>query len=153
MLPFERAFWPFWPRPAVLPSPDPTPRPTRSRSVFAPSGAWSLERMSMGLSLVDRRRLLAGLDLLDLEEVHHLLDHPPEPGRVGHEHLGAGAPQAEALDDEALAVVPADGARLLADLEERLHWAPPSPLAGAAGAPGAMLVRLRALVMAAPRRW
>ena len=27
--PPERAFWPLWPRPAVLPQPEPTPRPTR----------------------------------------------------------------------------------------------------------------------------
>ncbi len=25
----ERLFWPFWPRPAVLPLPEPMPRPTR----------------------------------------------------------------------------------------------------------------------------
>src|SRR5690242_5368073 len=94
MLPFERAFWPFCPRPAVLPRPEPTPRPTRRPDVTAPSGAWSFERMSMGLSL----GLRAG-DLFDGHEVNDLLDHPAERGRVRHDHLGAGAAQAEALDD------------------------------------------------------
>src|SRR5437879_9540125 len=32
----ERALAPFWPRPAVLPSPEPMPRPTRTRDWRAP---------------------------------------------------------------------------------------------------------------------
>src|SRR5262249_47812262 len=91
MLPLERAFWPFWPRPAVLPRPEPTPRPTRVRAWVAPSGAWSLERMSMLLPAL-------GLDLLDLEEVDDLLDHAAEGRRVRHHDLGARAAQAETLD-------------------------------------------------------
>src|SRR4051794_36072431 len=38
----ERLFWPFWPRPAVLPTPEPMPRPTRTRLLRAPL----LSRMS-----------------------------------------------------------------------------------------------------------
>src|ERR1700724_2989828 len=32
----ERAFWPFTPRPAVLPLPEPGPRPTRMRFLVEP---------------------------------------------------------------------------------------------------------------------
>src|ERR1041384_2192487 len=32
----ERLFWPFWPRPPVLPRPEPMPRPTRTRPLRAP---------------------------------------------------------------------------------------------------------------------
>src|SRR3546814_19617092 len=41
----ERLFWPFWPRPAVLPLPEPMPRPTRIRPLRAPS----LSRRSLSL--------------------------------------------------------------------------------------------------------
>src|SRR5690606_13478081 len=39
----ERLFWPFWPRPPVLPLPEPMPRPTRIRLLRAPA----LSRMSL----------------------------------------------------------------------------------------------------------
>src|SRR5215469_11329156 len=41
----EREPWPLWPRVDVLPMPDPIPRPTRLRSVFALRGARRLERL------------------------------------------------------------------------------------------------------------
>src|SRR3546814_6891068 len=41
----ERLFWPFWPRPAVLPLPEPMPRPTRIRPLRAPL----LSRRSLSL--------------------------------------------------------------------------------------------------------
>src|SRR5687768_12951701 len=37
MLTPERALAPFWPRPAVLPLPEPMPRPTRIRPLRAPA--------------------------------------------------------------------------------------------------------------------
>src|ERR1700747_959996 len=43
-----RAFWPFTPRPAVLPLPEPGPRPTRIRFLAAPS----LSRISLSLVMV-----------------------------------------------------------------------------------------------------
>src|SRR3954462_15885270 len=39
--PPERAFWPLWPRPAVLPQPEPPPRPSRCRSLFAPGAGFN----------------------------------------------------------------------------------------------------------------
>src|SRR4029453_11232070 len=38
--PPERARWPLWPRPAVLPQPEPMPRPTRWRSCLAPGAGF-----------------------------------------------------------------------------------------------------------------
>ena len=38
----DRDFWPFWPRPAVLPLPEPWPRPTRLRSRWLPSAGFSV---------------------------------------------------------------------------------------------------------------
>src|SRR6185436_631001 len=40
--PPERARWPLWPRPAVLPQPEPTPRPTRWRLLFEPGAGLRL---------------------------------------------------------------------------------------------------------------
>ncbi len=42
MFPPERLFWPFDPRPAVLPRPEPGPRPSRLRDLRAPFGGDSL---------------------------------------------------------------------------------------------------------------
>src|SRR4051794_32537004 len=56
MLTPERDLAPFWPRPAVLPSPEPIPRPTRTRLCRAPllSLSW-LSFMSLhSLSLLSR---------------------------------------------------------------------------------------------------
>src|SRR3569833_3217024 len=52
----ERAFAPFWPRPAVLPRPEPMPRPPRTRPWRAPLlSRSSLSFMSLhSLSLLSR---------------------------------------------------------------------------------------------------
>src|SRR5262245_41070221 len=125
MLPLERAFWPFWPRPAVLPRPDPTPRPMRRSLVTAPTGGLSFERMS------DMTRL--PFDLLNRDQMQNLFDHAAERRRVGHRDLGAGAAQTEPLHDEAGGMRRSDDALDLFDLELlRLHPAPPVSGAGAA---------------------
>src|SRR5262245_24003268 len=62
--PPERAFWPLWPRPAVLPQPEPTPRPTRWRSFFEPGA---------GLSELSR---------IDSHQVVDLVDHAAHRRRV-----------------------------------------------------------------------
>src|ERR1700756_2642268 len=60
----ERDFWPFWPRPAVLPLPEPWPRPTRFRSRWLPSAGFSSWRVSSVSELVESvmRRLLLHRD-------------------------------------------------------------------------------------------
>src|SRR5256885_14430664 len=64
-----RDFWPFWPRPAVLPLPEPAPRPTRLRSRWLPSAGFSVCRFS-------------SLIVLDLHERGHLAQHSLQHGRV-----------------------------------------------------------------------
>src|SRR6476469_662502 len=68
-----RAFWPLTPRPAVLPLPEPMPRPTRIRPLVAPG----LSRIS--LSFMTPVSLL-GLDHAD--EVAELGDHATHGRRV-----------------------------------------------------------------------
>lgn len=65
MFPGCRAFWPFWPRPAVLPRPEPGPRPLRFFGRTAPSGGASLERMGMFCSAIG---------LLHRDEVDNFLE-------------------------------------------------------------------------------
>src|SRR3954449_10130363 len=58
---------PCWPRPAVLPNPEPSPRPTRLRSLREPGA---------GLS-VCRPILCCSSAITDLHEVTDAMDHPP----------------------------------------------------------------------------
>src|SRR4029450_1664204 len=92
----ERDFAPLWPGPAVLPWPDPWPRPTRFLACFAPLGG---------------RRLLRFMTLLsDLDEVPNLQDHAARGRRVGQFDGVVQPPQPESLDDALLLLVEADGA-------------------------------------------
>src|SRR5215207_6500265 len=77
----ERLFWPFWPRPAVLPTPEPMPRPTRTRDLRVPL----LSRMS--LSFIDCTRFrfcraCRGGSVRDRHHMMHLADHAADLGRV-----------------------------------------------------------------------
>src|SRR4029079_1670723 len=68
-----RAFWPLTPRPAVLPLPEPMPRPTRMRAFREPArSAISLSFMSCSSGFVD-----------DADEMGDLGDHPADRRRVG----------------------------------------------------------------------
>src|SRR5438046_7337431 len=71
----ERALAPFCPRPAVLPSPDPMPRPTRTRPWRAPLlSLSSLSFMSLhSLSLLSRTPRRAG-ERLGRFDRHQMLD-------------------------------------------------------------------------------
>src|SRR5688572_30382113 len=84
----ERLFWPFWPRPPVLPLPEPMPRPTRIRPLRAPelsrmslsfmsvhslsllSRGWSVDHFDHVRQLGDRAAHLGGV--LDLDDAVHL---------------------------------------------------------------------------------
>src|SRR6185503_10436284 len=62
----ERLFWPFWPRPPVLPLPEPMPRPTRMRSLRAPG----LSRMS--LSFMSSHSLSLDSRCISIDYSHHV---------------------------------------------------------------------------------
>src|SRR5581483_4017328 len=67
-----RAFWPFTPRPEVLPLPDPMPRPTRMRALREP-----------GLSLNSLSFIVFSSSLVDnADEVTDLGDHTARCRRV-----------------------------------------------------------------------
>src|SRR5437588_6176471 len=83
MLTPDRALAPFWPRPAVLPSPEPMPRPTRTRPCRAPL----LSRSSLSFMFLHSLSLCRALGprpvegeggwlggLFDLQQMMHLLD-------------------------------------------------------------------------------
>src|SRR6185312_4754327 len=92
----ERDFAPLCPRPAVLPLPEPWPRPIRFFACLAPFGG---------------RRLLRFIALLpDFHQVTDLQDHASCRRRVRQLHRVADAPQAHALDDPRLVPVEADRA-------------------------------------------
>src|SRR5262249_25093164 len=84
--PRVRAYWPFWPRPAVLPKPDPTPRPRRTLSRVAPAGFASLLSVS------------AIVDLLDAHQVHDLLDRAAKRGGVTDHDRAARSAEAQAVN-------------------------------------------------------
>src|SRR5918994_1577320 len=103
-----RAFWPFTPRPAVLPLPEPMPRPTRIRSFVAPA----LSRMS--LSFMAQSSFLRGV--FDAHEVLDLLDHAAHRGGVGQGRCAMQLVQPQADQGLALLAVAADRR---ADLPDR----------------------------------
>src|SRR5690242_17826379 len=74
----ERAFWPLTPRPAVLPLPEPMPRPTRRRVLRAPGrSAISDSFMALSSSLF-RSRLVE-----HAHQMAHLGDHAAGHRRIG----------------------------------------------------------------------
>src|SRR5438067_860210 len=109
--PRTRAYWPFWPRPAVLPRPEPTPRPLRVFLRVDPGGGVSLLRVS------------ATVHLLHGHEVHHLLDGATEARRVVDHDLATRAAQAQPLHRRAHGVRLTDHALGLLHLQLRLHGA------------------------------
>src|SRR5262245_29016258 len=80
--PPARDFWPLWPRPAVLPRPEPTPRATRLRFFLEPAAG-----------LMSFSSMLA----LDFHEVAHLVDHAADGRGVLHLDGVHAMAQAQAL--------------------------------------------------------
>src|SRR5580765_460044 len=100
----ERDCAPLCPRPAVLPLPEPWPRPTRKARLFLePSAGFrscrpnALSFFSMTLSF-------------DRDQVPHLQDRAAHFGRVLQRHRVADLPEAQALDDLGLVLVEANRA-------------------------------------------
>src|SRR5258708_7885748 len=126
MPPVERAFWPFCPRPAVLPRPEPTPRPARVFAVFAPTGAWIFESLSdIGVGLPDRAWLVRSVGFLDGHEVNHFFDRAAERRRVVDDDGRVRTAQAEAAHRHALIVRTPRETADLRHLQLFLHDAAP----------------------------
>src|SRR4029453_5765596 len=73
----ERLFWPFWPRPAVLPLPEPMPRPTRMRALRAPAlsrSSLSFMVFALAFALVAQGRSPDWKLAFDAHQVLHLAD-------------------------------------------------------------------------------
>src|SRR5690349_1387674 len=80
----ERERWPLWPRPEVLPMPEPMPRPTRFLFELAAFGARSVERLVAITLFPFRAKTLALQNSLvdDLHEVGDLRHHAADARRV-----------------------------------------------------------------------
>src|SRR4051812_8737350 len=127
----EREPAPFWPRPAVLPTPEPSPRPTRLRGRREPRAGLRLCRPTLGLALSAIAHLHQVLDRADL----------PAHGRlVGTFRRLADAPEAKAAQGLLLLAAGAVRRANLPDLERVGHQAEVSSL-GAASSVGAAFSR------------
>src|ERR1700682_222714 len=77
----ERAVWPLPPRPPVLPTPEPIPRPMRTRNLREP--CLSLISLScIGLDPSGLLGRLLGAIVHDAHEVANLVDHSAHGRRV-----------------------------------------------------------------------
>src|SRR5437764_12939033 len=101
----EREPQPFWPRPAVLPGPDPSPRPTRLRGRRDPGAGFRLCNPIRSFSAIFR----------DLDEVPDLGDHATGLGRVVDLDRLPDPPQPERAQRVLLALVGAIGRAALGD--------------------------------------
>src|SRR3954470_13842871 len=106
---------PFWPRPAVLPSPEPSPRPTRLRALREPGAGLSVCRPMAGLS-----SSFSAIVLLDLDQVPDAVDHAPRLRRVLDVDRLADAAQTQRTQRLALRVVGAVLGLDLLDLHQEL---------------------------------
>src|SRR6185312_13821104 len=136
-----RDFWPFWPRPDVLPLPEPSPRPTRLRSRWLPSAGRSW--CSPGAAVVS-----SAIDLLHLHERVDAAQHALQHRRVVADGLGVDLAQAERAQRAAMLRPDAGGAAHLGDAELR-HQAssPPSGFSSAALSASAFGDRLRGALL------
>src|SRR3954451_3079121 len=129
----ERALAPFWPRPAVLPLPEPMPRPTRMRPLRAP--LLSLSSFSFmvlhSLSLLSRTPRLGQCQgsggLVDPHQVLHFLDLATHFRRVLDLDRAAHLVEAEADERRPLGLVAAERRSGLRNLDLR-HCLTPRPL-------------------------
>src|SRR5271166_5472760 len=113
----ERAFCPLTPRPAVLPLPDPIPRPTRMRSFVEPGlslnsfsfiicSPGSAECFPYSLLRVDRNAVF----LDDADEMRNLINHAANGRIVGDDPAAVHLVKAKADQRLFLIVGPADRA-------------------------------------------
>src|SRR5450631_2925393 len=107
----ERAVWPLPPRPAVLPLPEPMPRPTRMRFLREPALS------AISLSFIALSPLFVSLLVDDANEVLNLGDHAANSRGVLQFGDAADLVELEADQRRTLRVVAADCAAGLLDLD------------------------------------
>src|SRR5712692_1190524 len=103
-----RDFWPLTPRPAVLPLPEPMPRPTRMRGLRAPG----LSAISLSFIVNSSSRFL-----VDAHQVLHLPDHAAHLGRIDEFAAAVALVQPQADQRATLVFRAADMAAGLGDLD------------------------------------
>src|SRR4051812_28538849 len=108
---------PFWPRPAVLPRPEPSPRPTRLRALREPGAGFSVCRP---MASVFSSFSVSAIVLLDLQQVADAVDHASRLRRVLDLDRLADPAQAQRAQRLALGVVCAVLGLGLRDLHQEL---------------------------------
>src|SRR5690606_31162235 len=110
----DRLFWPFWPRPPVLPLPEPMPRPTRVRSLRAPG----LSRMSLSFMLMHSLSLSSrGCSIDHFDHMGELGDRAADLRGVLNFDDAVHLPQTETDQGLFVAFGPADRRTDLLDLD------------------------------------
>src|SRR5450631_3356380 len=104
-----RDFWPLTPRPAVLPLPEPMPRPTRMRPLRAPG----LSAISLSFIVSPSGRLV----VFDAHQVPYLVDHAAHLGRIDEFAAAMALVQPQADQRATLVFRAADMAAGLGDLD------------------------------------
>src|SRR4051812_43470102 len=115
-----RDFWPLTPRPAVLPLPDPMPRPTRMRPLRAPalseiSFSFIFPYPPASSQRPDRTPPLLCRLLFDAHQMAHLVDHAAHRRRVLEDTAAVALVQPQALQRGVLIFSPPDRAAGLGD--------------------------------------
>src|ERR1700730_392561 len=113
-----RDFWPLTPRPAVLPLPEPMPRPTRMRGLRGPGLSAS------SLSFIGDSS--SGF-LVDAHQMAHLLDHAAALGRICELAAAVALVQPQADQRATLVFRAADVAARLGDLDLLVGHGPAPP--------------------------
>src|SRR5581483_4314301 len=137
-----RAFWPFMPRPAVLPPLPAMPRPTRRRGLVDPFGGFRswifigrrLRRLPSEEGMLAhwfaRFARSRGLDLLHIDQVRDPGDHSPDLRAVGQHVALTDAPEPEGAQRPAVLRLRSDPRAHLGHLE--IGHQPPSEAAAGA---------------------
>src|SRR5690606_7039974 len=120
----ERAPCPFWPRPDVLPEPEPIPRPTRRRALRLPGAGFS--SCSLMTPRYPQQNKNSRLRLFHVHQVLDLAEHSPDARVVFLHHGLIQPPKAERPQGLLLVLGEADGAPLPRHLDLSHREKPPS---------------------------
>src|SRR5690349_313205 len=134
---------PFWPRPAVLPVPEPSPRPTRLRGRRDPGVGFRLCRPIRSCSAIGG----------DLDQMPYAADHAADLRGVVVVHLVAYAAQAQRSQRLPLLLVGAVARSPLGDLERAHELVSSAPSTGRVPDRSASWSELDSPAPSSPRTW